>query len=377
MRFPAAIVGAFCLLSAASAEAQTAVPDLYSNPEYVKLPDGRRMAFYCQGHGAPMVVFDSGAGGRARNWSKVQPEIAKTNRACAYDRAGYDKSDPGPMPRHAANVVADLDQALHSMGEAGPIVLVAHSVGGFHARLFVNLHREEVAGMVLVDPSQNGGEMPYVAVSPTLARSFGKDGDGGECIWASAAGRLRPGDPLYVTCGSPPPGSLMTKAEMAQAVTSEAMSQVLSTAQVLGSQKSYGDLPLIVLTADPSWNPLKLPEAELKAVQKVDLDGQKAMAAQSRRGVAGVKIGSVADYIAVLALSRWQGLEHCNSMPTILNLMADDCSDTAPEATTAADIGLLTGLYASAPRDLGAFQRMTIASRLRTEVQRDDLNRPH
>jgi pimeloyl-ACP methyl ester carboxylesterase len=288
----AAIFGALCLVSAADAVAQTAPPDLYSNPEYIKLPDGRRMAFYCQGQGTPTVVFDSGAGGRARNWAKVQPEIAKTNRACTYDRAGYDKSDPGPMPRHAAHVVSDLDAALHAMGETRPIVLVAHSVAGFHARLFVNLHREEVAAMVLVDPSQNGGEMPYIAVSPTLARNFGNDGDGGECIWASAAGRLRPGDPLYATCGSPPPGSLMTKADMAQAVTSEAMSQVLSTAQVLGSQQPYGDLPLIVLTADPSWNPMRLPDAELKAIQQVDLAGQKAMAAQSRRGVERVVTGA-------------------------------------------------------------------------------------
>jgi pimeloyl-ACP methyl ester carboxylesterase len=292
MRFSAAILGAFYLLSATISGAQPVVPAFYDSPAYVKLPDGRRLAFFCQGHGAPTVVFDSGAGGRARNWFKVQPEIAKTNRTCAYDRAGYDTSDPGPMPRHAANVVADLDAALHAMGEAGPFVVVAHSIGGFHARLFANLHREEVAGMVLVDPSQNGGEMPYIAVSPTLARSFGKDGDGGECIWASAAGRLRPSDPLYVTCGSPPPGSILTKAEMAQAVTSEAMSQVLSTAQVLGSQKPYGDLPLIVLTADPNWNPLNLPEAELKAVQQVDLVGQKAMAAQSRRGVERVVKGA-------------------------------------------------------------------------------------
>ena len=41
--------------------------------------------------------------------------------------------------------------------------------------------------------------------------------------------------------------------------------------------------------------------------------------------VADEKIGAVADYIAVLALARWQGLERCNAIPTILNLMADGC----------------------------------------------------
>ena len=80
--------------------------------------------------------------------------------------------------------------------------------------------------------------------------------------------------------------------------------------------------------------------------------------------VTGEKIDAVADYIAVLALSRWQGLERCNTVSTILNLMADDCGDP-PEAATASDIGLLTGLYAMSPRDLGDLQRMSIASRMR------------
>jgi len=87
--------------------------------------------------------------------------------------------------------------------------------------------------------------------------------------------------------------------------------------------------------------------------------------------VSGLKIGSVADYIAILALSRWQDLERCSSMRTILNLMANDCSDFAPEAATVADLGLLTGLYSSRPRDPGSFQRMTIASRIRNAVEKD------
>ena len=31
--------------------------------------------------------------------------------------------------------------------------------------------------------------------------------------------------------------------------------------------------------------------------------------------VADEKIGAVADYVAVLALARWQGLERCNAHP--------------------------------------------------------------
>jgi hypothetical protein len=79
--------------------------------------------------------------------------------------------------------------------------------------------------------------------------------------------------------------------------------------------------------------------------------------------VADAKIGAVADYIALLALSRWQGLERCNAVSTILNLMADDCAE-APEAITAEDKALLAALYTTDPREAGSQQRMAIAERM-------------
>ena len=82
--------------------------------------------------------------------------------------------------------------------------------------------------------------------------------------------------------------------------------------------------------------------------------------------VAGEKIDTIADYIAVLALARWQGLARCNAIPTILNLMAEGCDKAvAPEAATPADLALLTGLYAVDARESGSQQRATIASAIR------------
>jgi hypothetical protein len=82
--------------------------------------------------------------------------------------------------------------------------------------------------------------------------------------------------------------------------------------------------------------------------------------------VAGEKIEAVADYIAVLALSRWQGLERCSGLPTILNLMADGCdAEDRPEAATPQDLALLTGLYRANPREAGSLQRATIAGAVR------------
>jgi hypothetical protein len=82
--------------------------------------------------------------------------------------------------------------------------------------------------------------------------------------------------------------------------------------------------------------------------------------------VSDAKIGTIADYVAVLALARWQGLARCNAIPTILNLMADGCDrDGAPDAATPQDIALLSGLYSVDPREFGTQQRATIASAIR------------
>jgi hypothetical protein len=81
--------------------------------------------------------------------------------------------------------------------------------------------------------------------------------------------------------------------------------------------------------------------------------------------VAGETIDAVGDYVAVLALSRWQGLERCSGLPTILNLMAAGCDpDDRPAAVTSADLSLLKGLYSVDPRESGSQQRAAIAERM-------------
>ena len=88
--------------------------------------------------------------------------------------------------------------------------------------------------------------------------------------------------------------------------------------------------------------------------------------------VADEKIGAIADYIAVLALARWDGLEKCNSLPTILNLMADGCAaDEVADAATPTDLGLLTGLYSVDPRESGTQQRASIADKMATAIRKD------
>jgi len=100
----------------------------------------------------PTVVLEHGAFGCGSDWAVVQARLAAKGLASvAYDRAGIGHSDPGPAPRDAAAINADLSALLAALGEAGPFVLVGHSMGGLMVRRFALAHPEQVLGVVLVD----------------------------------------------------------------------------------------------------------------------------------------------------------------------------------------------------------------------------------
>ena len=54
---------------------------------------------YCQGRGNPTVVIDTGSGETYESWMPLIGKLAQETRVCAYNRAGYGQSEPGPLPR--------------------------------------------------------------------------------------------------------------------------------------------------------------------------------------------------------------------------------------------------------------------------------------
>lgn len=111
---------------------------------------GRSLYLDCRGAGTPTVVLESGMGDGAGAWAAVHDALAQTTRTCAYDRAGRGSSDP--RGRHTlADAAGDLRALLDAAGESGPFVVVGHSLGGDHVRLFADRYRDEVSGLVFVD----------------------------------------------------------------------------------------------------------------------------------------------------------------------------------------------------------------------------------
>lgn len=62
--------------------------------------------------------------------------------------------------------------------------------------------------------------------------------------------------------------------------------------------------------------------------------------------VVGSTVGTIADYLAMLAMSVAQSPDHCDSLPSILDLMSMSCGTRdKPVAITAGDLAFLKALY--------------------------------
>lgn len=147
------LVRALCctLLAAAPLSAQT--KDIGPAPGRLVDVGGRKLHLHCTGAGAPTVVLEAGASAFAIDWSLVQPEIARTNRVCSYDRAGHGWSDPAKAVTTPERVALDLHAALAAAGEKPPYVMVGASMGGIYVRIYQARHPDDIVGMVLVDPA--------------------------------------------------------------------------------------------------------------------------------------------------------------------------------------------------------------------------------
>jgi pimeloyl-ACP methyl ester carboxylesterase len=130
--------------------------------------DGRSIRMLVSGRGDTTVVFESGLFGPLEHWGKVQPAVSRFARTVSYDRAGVGLSDAGPRPRDGRHVAMDLRRALQAAEIAGPYVLVGHSLGGQYTRIFAAMYPDDVAGMVLVDPTPDSEQVDSKARLPEL-----------------------------------------------------------------------------------------------------------------------------------------------------------------------------------------------------------------
>jgi pimeloyl-ACP methyl ester carboxylesterase len=106
------------------------------------------------GRGTPTVVFESGAGSPLETWARIQSLVGRFTSTFSYDRAGLGLSAKGATPRDGERIAAELHAALSTAQVSPPYVLVGHSLGGPFVRIFAGMYPSDVAGLVLVDPTQ-------------------------------------------------------------------------------------------------------------------------------------------------------------------------------------------------------------------------------
>jgi len=254
-----ALIGAIYEHIAEAADAKA-----YPPPGQLVDVGGHSLHINCTGTGSPTVVIEAGLGDWSTTWGAVvQPEVAKTTRVCTYDRAGLGWSEAAPVPADAAQYAKELHTLLQNANVPRPYVMVGHSLGGFIVRVFAHDYASEVSGVVLVDSmnpqqvtqapkdvqSQSNSQSQPFSFQALLAR-FGV---------ARLLVKL-PGIAPSVGPNQEAYYPLYIRPQSLQATDNEYQALPISAAQA-AAVKSFGDLPLIVLTARlndiPGWPELQ------------------------------------------------------------------------------------------------------------------------
>jgi pimeloyl-ACP methyl ester carboxylesterase len=247
---------------------------------------GYKMHIDCTGQGSPTVILESGLGDSYISWQKVQPQIAQFTRVCSYDRSGLGYSDSSPHPRTSENIAEELHTLLHHAGIPSPYILVGHSMGGFDARLYTSLYRNEVAGMVLVDSSHPEQRERLPPAVLDLDASWVRQQEFLEFTMPFGIPRL-----LGVCDSDPEVRAAECNFHSAREAVAELKSASESAAQTARTGP-FGDLPLTVLSSDPDHPRPDLPEDLVKPTNDAWQQMQAELSHLSTKGTRVVAKGS-------------------------------------------------------------------------------------
>lgn len=120
--------------------------------------------------GSGTVVFTSGLGGAWFDWDSVVPLLLGRATLVRFDRPGLGWSQPSAIPPSLPGEADRIRQLLRALGLPGPVVLVGHSLAGFHVEGFARLYPELTAGVVIVDGSTEPDAVPPPGFSQRVRR---------------------------------------------------------------------------------------------------------------------------------------------------------------------------------------------------------------
>jgi pimeloyl-ACP methyl ester carboxylesterase len=106
---------------------------------------------HCEGKGNYTIVMDAGMGNWSLFYRPVFQELKKKARICIIDRAGYAMNAVSSKPRDAKTIAFEMDNTFEQNGITNNLILVGHSLGGLHMRMYQSLFPEKVKGIVLLE----------------------------------------------------------------------------------------------------------------------------------------------------------------------------------------------------------------------------------
>jgi pimeloyl-ACP methyl ester carboxylesterase len=192
-------------------------------------------------------------------------------------------------------VVGELHDLLEAAGEAGPYLLVGHSLGGVHVRLFALTYPDEVAGLVLVDTAHPLTITPEFEMQMQSSIGFYQ-----AMNLMTSTGLLRILGPLGGEEGMPATARklpiefqetylnlLLDPNQYATAIAE--MQALLQTfeqvSKLMIGEHPFGDLLLVVLTAGLTSAPGSTPfNEQYVPVPDSQIESQLELARQSSRG---------------------------------------------------------------------------------------------
>jgi pimeloyl-ACP methyl ester carboxylesterase len=227
---------------------------------------------HCSGSGSPTVLLEAGLGEPGLTWVDIQDELDRSLTVCSYDRAGYGWSPAADGSWDVRDAATQVSLALDAVSQYGPYLVVAHSVGALVARELHHSNPGSVAGLVLIDPTNEvtlsdvGTPAPAIA-ERTVLGVFARAG-----VVRLLGNRLVP-----ALAGSRPPQELLDQAPAAY--HSGAMA-----ASVRELRGAPGAAAHLLTSEDTDWGDLPVTVVSAATTTQQDLDHHRDLAARSSAG---------------------------------------------------------------------------------------------
>jgi pimeloyl-ACP methyl ester carboxylesterase len=192
-----------------------------------------RLEMRVEGKGVPAIVIDAGITDGLDKLTPLQARLAQVTQVVTYNRAGYGRSEPGPLPRHAGREAEELKALLDKASVRGPYVLVGHSLGALNMQVFASKYPDDVAGLVLLDP-------------PPLSFILGKDY---QDLRGMAEKMTSEWEAIADSAAKSTDAKEKTKSDFFRMIASEHREMFGETARLVAAISTFGDIPLLVLAA--------------------------------------------------------------------------------------------------------------------------------